>query len=98
MQSKTTVAVDSGELCTAIIQEIGERLREGGLQNVSIVPSCDAAASEAAFVGVPQVPSADVQVVRVSALIAHPSNGLKGISRSSHGSALQGRTCRRACI
>eukprot|EP00892_Ulva_mutabilis_P010596 jgi/Ulvmu1/7909/UM004_0141.1 len=65
VQSDTIVAVDSGDLCTAIIQEIGHSLSEGSLQSVSLVPSCDAAASEAAFVGVPQAMSADVTEVDV---------------------------------
>lgn len=66
VESNTTVALDSGELCTAIIQEIGDSLKGGTLKSVSIVASCDAAASEAAFVGVPQVASADLDVVGIS--------------------------------
>lgn len=66
VQSHTTIAIDSGGLCTAIIQEVGDRLKEGTLKKVNVVPSCDAAASEAAFVGVPQAISADMEEVRIS--------------------------------
>lgn len=80
VQSDSTVAIDSGDLCTALIQEIGDRLKDGTLSGVRMVPSCDAAASEAAFVGVPQVPSADLQEVSAFCSIDvcandAPSNG-----------------------
>jgi ribose 5-phosphate isomerase len=57
------VGVDSGDICTSIIQELGARLDASALKGVRIVAACDAAASEAAFVGVPQAMSADVEKV-----------------------------------
>lgn len=57
------VAVDSGEYCTGMIQEIGSRMTAGELKGIRIIASCDAAASEAAFVGVPQAMSADASKV-----------------------------------
>lgn len=66
------VAVDSGDYCTGMIQEIGSRMDAGNLQGVRIIASCDAAASEAAFVGVPQAMSADASKVRPSCLLFWP--------------------------
>ena len=63
MKNNMVVAVDSGEYCTSTIQEIGSRLSDGDLQGVKVIAACDAAASEAAFVGVPQAMSADVSTV-----------------------------------
>jgi hypothetical protein len=57
------VAVDAGDYCTGTIQEIGSRMAGGQLQGVRIIATCDAAASEAAFVGVPQAMSADTSKV-----------------------------------
>lgn len=66
MKNGMTVGVDSGDYCTSAIQEIGKRLTSGDLAGVKVIASCDAAASEAAFVGVPQAMSADTPTVRNS--------------------------------
>jgi ribose 5-phosphate isomerase len=58
-----TVGIDSGDYCTSALQEIGKRLSSGELSGVKVIASCDAAASEAAFVGVPQAMSADTPQV-----------------------------------
>ena len=63
VSSGMIVAVDSGEYCTGMIQEIGSRMAAGQLKGVRIIASCDAAANEAAFVGVPQAMSADASKV-----------------------------------
>lgn len=71
VESNSTVALDSGDLCTAMIQEIGDSLTEGTLKNVSIVAACDSAATEAAFVGVPQAQSADLDAVCITQSLRH---------------------------
>ena len=63
MTNDSIVGVDSGDLCTAVIQEIGAALQRGDLTSVRVIAASDAAASEAAFVGVPQALSADVTEV-----------------------------------
>jgi ribose 5-phosphate isomerase len=64
VSSGMLVGVDSGDLCTATIEEIGAALDSKALSNVRIVASSDAIANEAAFVGVPQAVSADHDQVR----------------------------------
>jgi hypothetical protein len=56
--------MDSGKLCTAIVQEIGAALERRELQGIGLVAACDAAAYEAAFVGIPQATSASLDEVR----------------------------------
>lgn len=66
VSSNTVVGIDSGDLCTAVIQEIGAALQRGDVAGVRVIAASDAAASEAAFVGVPQALSADVEEVLLS--------------------------------
>ncbi|GAX75501.1 hypothetical protein CEUSTIGMA_g2944.t1 [Chlamydomonas eustigma] len=51
--SSSTLGLGSGELVNLVIAEVGERLASGQLQSIKAVPSCNAAASSAAFHGVP---------------------------------------------
>lgn len=64
VENNSVVGVGSGELCAHILQEIGRRVDAGSLHSVKVVAASDAAASEAAFVGIPLTPSADHDVVR----------------------------------
>jgi hypothetical protein len=61
--------MDSGDLCVAIIQEIGAALERKDLQGIRLIAACDAAANEAAFVGVPQASSASVDEVSTIAAV-----------------------------
>ena len=49
----STLGLGSGELVNLVISEVGSRLASGTLQSITAVPSCNAAASSAAFHGVP---------------------------------------------
>jgi hypothetical protein len=49
------VGADAGAYCSAFVAAVGAALGCGALRGVRFVAACDAAASEAAFAGVPQV-------------------------------------------
>lgn len=51
--SGAKLGLGSGELVNLVISEVGERLAKGRLESIVAVPSCNAAASSAAFHGVP---------------------------------------------
>ena len=53
VKSGATVGLGSGELVNLTIAEIGLRIAKGSLEGITAVPSCNAAASEAAFNGIP---------------------------------------------
>eukprot|EP00955_Chlamydomonas_euryale_P020062 213604-Chlamydomonas_euryale.AAC.5 len=54
VKSGCVLGVGSGELVNLAIAEVGKRLASGNLKSVTAVASCNAAASTAAFHGVPQ--------------------------------------------
>jgi hypothetical protein len=64
VKSGMTVGVDSGPFCTAIIQQIGNRLKEHSLAGIKLIPTCNAASQEATFESVPQATSADQKKVQ----------------------------------
>lgn len=51
--SGATLGLGSGELVNMVISEVGVRISKGELSYITAVPSCNAAASSAAFHGVP---------------------------------------------
>ncbi len=53
VKSGVSLGLGSGELSNLVIAEVGSRLASGKLQSITAVPSCNAAASSAAFHGVP---------------------------------------------
>lgn len=65
VKSNSVIAVGSGPLVTYIIDDIGARLKDQALTNVSVIPTNDVAASEAAFHGVPQTTLAQQRRVDV---------------------------------
>ena len=57
------VGIDSGPLCTAAVKCLSEMLKNGDVKDVRVVPTCDAAAQECTFLGVPQALSANHEKV-----------------------------------
>jgi hypothetical protein len=53
VQDGQTLGLGTGELSSLCIAEIGQRIMSGKLSSIRGVPTCNAAASEAAFHGLP---------------------------------------------
>ncbi len=57
-----TLGLGTGELASLVIEEVARRCLAGQLNNIQGVPASDAAATEAAFQGLPLHPQASAQV------------------------------------
>jgi ribose 5-phosphate isomerase A len=63
--SGIALGLGSGELVNLVIAEVGVRLASGDLKSIMAVPSCNAAASSAAFNGVPMTTLEQLGKVRM---------------------------------
>lgn len=84
--SGSTVGVGSGELVYTALALIGERLAANTLNNVTAIPSCDAAASSSAFNGVPlttleKAGRVDVYIEQVDQMDISANAAVKGQSQ-----------------
>lgn len=87
MKSGQTLGLGSGELSSLVIEEVGKRVMNGQLTGIQGVPASNAAASEAAFHGVPLHPDPTdlVSAVRAAAALHTTHNMCKRLrDRSNH--------------